>query len=297
MGAAFFNPTVGSVLPDIVDRKRLVQANSFFSMIRAGSGVLGSTIGGILYTLLGAPLMFLLNSISYLFSSGTEIFIRVPPIRREGEKPHFLEDFKAGLHFVWKNRGLRFLMLSAGVLNFFAWVGLVLIIPLFQRTPSLGPARYGIIMAVLTGGMIAGMMTTASAEIPPNRRLAVFGLSTVLFIIPLAAFPMWNSFWPMLVCVAVGGYFNAIVNVLIQSIIQLAVPQTMRGKVMGFLETLTQGLTPLGMALGGVLGEFLPLRWVIAGSFLAMGLYIFPQLGLRGIREFFTLDRELEAKE
>jgi hypothetical protein len=121
-----------------------------------------------------------------------------------------------------------------------------------------------------------------------------FGLGTVVFVVALAIFPLWNSFAPILVCVAIGGYANAVVNVLIQSVIQLAVPQTLRGKVMGLLETLTQGMTPIGMAVGGLLGEFLPIRWVIFGAFAAIGLFIFPQLASRGIRDFFALEESIE---
>jgi len=132
--AAFFNPSIGSIIPDIVHRERLVQANSFFSMIRAGSGILGNSIGGILYTVLGAPLMFLVNGISYLFSSGTEVFIRVPETHKEREKKHFFTDMKEGLTFVWQNSGLRFLMTAAGVMNFLASIAILLLIPLFQRT-------------------------------------------------------------------------------------------------------------------------------------------------------------------
>ena len=108
---------------------------------------------------------------------------------------------------------------------------------------------------------------------------------------------LWNRYWLMLLCAASGGFFNAIVNVLIQSVMQLAVPRAMRGKVFGLLETLTQGLTPIGMAAGGFLGEFLPLKWVIFGAFSAIGLFIFPRLGSKGIREFFTLDHELDQPQ
>ncbi len=290
--AAFFNPSIGSIIPDIVHRERIVQANSFFSMIRAGSGILGNSIGGVLYAVLGAPLMFLVNGISYLFSSGTEIFIRVPETHKDREKKHFFTDMKEGLSFVWRNNGLRFLMTAAGVINFLASIAVLLLIPLFQRTDWLGPARYGVTMAVFTAAMIAGMATTASIKIPPERRLLLFGISTVLFVAPLMAFPFFGVFWPMLVCIVIAGYSNAIVNVLIQSVIQLGVPQELRGKVMGLLDTLTQGLTPIGMAIGGVLGEFLPLPWVIGGSFALIGVYIFPQLGARGIRDFFAVDEE-----
>lgn len=286
--AAFFNPSVASVIPDIVHRERLVQANSFFSMIRAGSGILGNSLGGVLYAVLGAPLMFLVNGLSYLFSAGTEVFITVPAVHREREKKQFWSDMKEGLSFVFHNKGLRFLMMSAGVINFLASIAVILLIPLFQRTEWLGPARYGVTMAVFTASMIAGMVTTASVTIPAGRRLLFFGLGMVLFVVPLVAFPFFRLFWPMLVCIAIAGYFNAIVNVLIQSVIQLGVPGELRGKVFGLLETLTQGLTPIGMAAGGLLGEFLPLRWVIGGSLALVGVFIFPQLGSPGIREFFA---------
>jgi len=145
-------------------------------------------------------------------------------------------------------------------------------------------------MAVFTAAMIVGMATTASIKIPPERRLLIFGIGIVLFVTPLVAFPFFGVFWPMLVCIAIAGYFNAIVNVLISSVIQLGVPQQLRGKVFGLLDTLTQGLTPIGMAIGGVLGEFLPLPWVIGGAFALIGVYIFPQLGARGVRDFFAVE-------
>ena len=294
IGAAFFNPTILSILPDIIDRDKLVQGNSFFSMIRAGSGIIGNSGGGFLYAVLGAPLMFLVNGISYLFSAVTEIFIRVPKIQHE-TKAHFGDDIKSGFAFVWHTTGLRFLMVSAGVMNFLAFIAIVLLIPLFERTPSLGPGKYGIAMATMTAGMIVGMGLTASIKIPAARRCLLFGIGTVAFVVPLAIFPLVDRFWIMLVLIAIGGFFNAIINVLIQSVMQLTVPQNMRGKVFGLLETVTQGLTPIGMAIGGVFGEFLPLRLVISGAFVAIGLFIFPQLASPSIRAFFAMDKELNA--
>ena len=294
--AAFFNPSILSVIPDIVKREQVVQANSFFSMIRAGSGILGNSIGGVLYSVLGAPLMFLVNGISYLFSSGTELFLKIPKVHEDRERKDFVADLKDGLRYVWSNTGLRFLMVTAGILNFLSYIALVLIIPLFQRTEWLGPTRYGVIMAVFMTAMIFGMGLTAAVKIPAQRRLLIFGLSFVFSTIPLVAFPFFGVFWPMVMAIAIGGFFNAIVNVLIQSVIQLGVPSEHRGKVFGLLETLTQGLTPVGMAVGGILGEFLPLRLVIAGAFASVALIIIPQLGSKGIRAFFATEGEGEEQ-
>ncbi len=286
--AAFFNPSVLSVIPDIVSRERLVQANSFFSMIRAGSGIFGNALGGILYAVIGAPLLFLVNGLSYLFSAASELFIRVPPLRHERQTLHFWTDMREGLSYVWGSRGLRFFLMAAGALNFFAMIGIVLVLPLFRRTPQLGPARYGLLMAAFTVGTLAGMGLTAAVKIPAERRLGLFALSTVLFVLSVALFPVWLYFPLMLALVAIGGFFNAVVNVLIQSVVQLAVPRELRGKVMGLLEAVSGGLTPLGMAVGGLLGEVLPLRPVISGAFVMMGVVIFPQLGARYLREFLA---------
>jgi len=291
--AAFFNPAVMSVIPDIVTREKIVQANSFFSMIRAGSGIIGNSLGGVLYAAIGAPIMFLINGVSYLFSAGTETFLNIPAVHKGRETPRFFRDMKDGFRYVWTNTGMRFLMLAAGVLNFFAMIGLVLIIPLFHQTDWLGPSRYGVLMAVLTASMVLGMATTAAVTIPAHRRMLIFGISTVTFVTPFIVLPFFNVLWPMLLCVAIGGYSNAIVNVLIQSILQLAVPERHRGKVFGLIETLTGGLTPIGMAAGGILGEVLPLEWVIGGAFALIGLYVFPQLGSRGVRVFFAVEEAL----
>jgi MFS family permease len=94
----------------------------------------------------------------------------------------------------------------------------------------------------------------------------------------------------MLIAVALFGFANAVVNILIQSVMQLGVPGDMRGKVFGLTGTITQGLTPIGLALGGLLGEVLPYRLVICGCFVLVAIYFFPQLGSRSIRDFFAIE-------
>ena len=144
-------------------------------------------------------------------------------------------------------------------------------------------------MAAFTVGMLLGMATTAALKIPDQKRLPIFTASALLFVAPIAIFPLFELYPLMLVLVLIGGYFNAIVNVLLQSVVQLAVPQSARGKVMGLVETLSGGLTPIGMAVGGLLGEFLPLRLVISGGFIMMGVVILPLLLTKGVREFFSI--------
>jgi len=84
---AFFNPAVSSVIPDIVDARRIVQANSVFSIVQTASGIVGSSAGGILFKLLGASFMFLLL---FLMVNVSSILIR----RRYGSKLAYGYDVK-----------------------------------------------------------------------------------------------------------------------------------------------------------------------------------------------------------
>ncbi len=289
-GAAFFSPAVNSVIPDLVNREKTVSANSLISMTQTGSNIVGSTAGGFLYTVLGAPLLFLINGLSYLFSAFTEIFIQIPRIHHPEEKKHFWQDMKDGLKFAWNIKGLRLLFIAAGFLNFFAFIGFILILPLFQRNTLLGPEKYGIVMAGMTTGMFLGMLFTAVIHISPSKRFFFFSASAILMAVFWALFPLWDNVILMIALVFAGGFFNSIVNVLISSIIQLTVPQNMRGKVFGFLNTLSQSLTPIAMAIGGVLGEFFPIKYVISLSFVIIGVLCIPLLFSKSLKDFISYE-------
>ena len=76
--SAFFNPAVTASIPDLVPPTKRLQANSVVGMIQPISGMISNALGGVLYAIVGAPLMFLVNGISYLFSSGSELFCASP---------------------------------------------------------------------------------------------------------------------------------------------------------------------------------------------------------------------------
>ena len=71
--AAFFNPAVESSIPDIVSDENLMRANSVYQMATTGADIFGQSLGGAVYSFLGATFMFFINGISYLISAGTEL--------------------------------------------------------------------------------------------------------------------------------------------------------------------------------------------------------------------------------
>ena len=290
IGGAFFNPSALSVIPDIVAKENLMKGNSAFSMIRAGTGIIGNGAGGFLFQVLGAPVMFLVNGVSYILSAFSEIFISIPRMDTHRENTGFFADFKSGMTLVWRSRGLRLLLLTAAMINFFASAAMVLILPMFQREAGLGAGRYGLVMSSLTVGMVTGMILLSAVKVGSHRRFALFAVTGIGMTLTCTLFPWVHSFPLMLLLLFAGGVCNAVVNVIIQTVLQITTPRNMRGKVFSIVETLAGSITPLAMAAGGILGEFLPLRGVISGCFSATLLVMIPIMFSSDFRTYICSD-------
>jgi DHA3 family macrolide efflux protein-like MFS transporter len=296
LASSFFNPSVSSIIPDIVPKNKLVQANSVFSMIYTGSGIISNSAGGFLYTLLGAPIMFLFNGISYVFSSLTELFLKIPHIIHEKKQWSFFQDMREGLIFIWKFRGLRLLMMLAGILNFFANIGIMLFLPLFQQQQHLGPGLYGVFMGVFTGGMLVGFLLASSLDIKPSQRFRIFVLCSIIDIIGLIMLPIFLYFPFMVIVAFIVGATNAVLNSFIMAIMQMTTPQNKRGKVFGLLSSMASGLTPIAFAVGGILAEIFTVRSVIAGSFLISLFFFIPLFFNRSFQDYISFDPVKETE-
>ena len=68
---SFFSPAISAALPDIVPSEKLPVANSMGQLSTRISGLFGMGLGGVLIGWVGAPIIFLANGISYLFSAAS----------------------------------------------------------------------------------------------------------------------------------------------------------------------------------------------------------------------------------
>ncbi len=293
---AFFGPSVQSAIPDIVPKSKLVPANSLFQIIHSSTQLIGNVASGVLYALVGAPFLFLFNGISYLFSAGTESFIDIPKIERKEEKKiTFIQDFVAGLNFVWKFTSLRNLFITASVSNFFSSMSFVLLIPLFTLVRGFDSAQYGFAMGAMALGMFLGMGYTSIRKIKPEGRYKHFLTGGILSFISFSTFPFMTNIYLVSFILLVAGIGNALVNVFIGSIVQMTTPAEMRGKVFGLLGTLSQGLTPIAMALGGVLGVFIPIPYIFLGTMILSFVCFIPVVVSTAFKRFMNFNPDVHT--
>lgn len=260
MGAVF-RPAVGAAIPDLVPATRVQAANSLTQLSAQGSQFVGQAIGGVLFRVLGAPLLFLADGISYVLSAGSEAFIRIPqrlPAARPGLEAvarGYLADTGEGLRWIWRRTGMRTFIFTSTAINFL-FMPIAVLLP-FYVTDVLGKgaAWYGFLLAALSLGSIAGLLLTGSIRLAGQRRAQVLGGALFLTALSMGGLGLVRSSAVALMLMFVAGLMAAVINVTVLTLLQLATPQELRGRVMGLVMALASAATPLGLAVGGVVGD------------------------------------------
>lgn len=287
---SFFGPAISSVIPDIVSTDNLTKANSARSFSSTLTQLLGNSLGGVLYALLTAPVLIFINGVSFLYASITQLFMKIPGRAVNPERKHIFHDIADGMRYTFGNRGIRTLLFTGMLINFFAMCGLTLLTPLFKGTESLGVEKYGYMMGVLMAGAAAGMVLFSIVRIKAAARSVIFGVSIMVMVAAMAPIGLLDSIAWMLPLTFIAGFTNAIVNVMVQTVMQITVPAENRGKVFGISGTIMGGLQPVAMAASGVIGQLAGLRPTIVASFAVMALAALPLLFDGNFKKFINTD-------
>jgi DHA3 family macrolide efflux protein-like MFS transporter len=257
---AFFTPAVSAAIPDLVPAGKLAAANSLNQLSLQASLLLGQGIGGVLYTALGAPLLFLVDGVSYLYAGVCETLIprdRVVYERKTDVHPfrEFVSETGEGFRWVWRQKGLRDFLVLASLINFLS-TPMVVLFPFYvDLYLKAGPRWYGFLMASISAGSVIGFILAGTLGLKGKSRMV--GILGAMFLYPafFGVLAVTRSTWVALVAVLLGGITVGLINVYFMTMLQSATPTELRGRVMGLMTTLSLGLMPLGMILGGVVGD------------------------------------------
>ncbi len=258
---AAFNAALNSVIPTILAREKLQRGNSLFQGMSGVLAMIGNALGGIFFTAFGAALAFLINGVSYLCAALAGLFISVGHKRPQGEPASsyrdFLRETKEGFMFIWANRGLRNQTIIYTVSNLLFPMVMLSLPFLIEDVMKLKGAYYGYLMSTLTLGSIAGFFIFGSLRTTDRQNYvvicAIFFIEAVLFLfVSFAAniIFVFVLFSLLAGCMAISRLINT-------SLKQKAIPDKLRGRVFGTLDSINGALAPLSFALSGVIIDLL----------------------------------------
>jgi MFS family permease len=266
----FFSLAETACLPHVVPREQLPAATAQNQAIDSLSWTLGPLLGGFLYGL-GRAIPFLLDAISYLCSVLGVFLIHV---RFQGERSQtpqrIWHEIGEGLLWLWREPLPRLLALLAFGLVMPSIGFPLLLIMLAQRLHASAP-MIGLLFASGGVGSILGALLTS-----PLQKRFTFGQLTI------GSAWVWAISWLGLAIAPnplVLGITNALsfIIVPIYFSVQLSyrlitIPDQLQGRVQSVYRLLSSGSQPLGMALSGLLIQWLGPTWAVIVLFAPQGL-------------------------
>lgn len=277
--AVFFDTAYMSIVPALVSRDQLGDANSRLQISAETARAVGPGLGGLIAKAISAAWLPLAATFGYLVSA---IAIWRIPTDEPPPRPHdskFLTEIREGIDFVFKNKYIRPVVLSTTASNLFGTIAYTMIPVLLLRELGLGPAAYGLMLTISSVGGIFGAFTAPwwakrfgeGHSIPATyiyASLPMFLMASVFFMPHTAA----------IIAVAVASFWgvSGIVafNVVQVSMRQKQSPPRMLARMTASIRTLIWGVGPLGALLSGIVATHwgLPAAFWIGATGEALGV-------------------------
>lgn len=272
--AAFESPTVQACVPQMLSGESVLRGNAAVSQVQAVTSLVTPFLGAAAYSAFGLGGVMLATAACFFLTALLECFIRLgyPPHGAKGGAISTVrDDLAESARFLRREQPdvLKLLLLSGAVSIFLAGV-MVVGYPFLVRTAlGLSSAHYSVAesaagVAAILGSAAAGFMSARGAAWM-RRMLGASGAAVLVagagfalglgaeFVVLVAAFSLAN-----LACSAF--------SVCAMTAIQRRTPESLTGKVMAFVYTLSLCAQPLGQLLYGALFDTLPPAWVLIPS-------------------------------
>ena len=262
-------PTRTAVVPALIpDRRLLMNALAFSSSIWQGTRVFGPGLGGFLIERIGSAATFGTVTVGYGLGTLLLFFVRIPRVDRV--PGNVFKELFEGITFIARRNLFASLILLTFVDSFFG-VAYFQLMPVFARDIlGGGVTEMGWLLSASAAGGLIG--TGLAAFWVKGRWPLVILLGCAgLFGVAVIVFAFSELLWLSLAALFLSGTFNSLSQITNLTLLQSAVPEELRGRVMGVF-SMTYSLIPLGGLQVGALAAWLgaPMAVGIGGGVAVM---------------------------
>lgn len=276
------SPTRSAMIPRLVGRELLPAAVALNQVMWQTTSIVGPAIGGIVVVKLGLPWAYGIDVVTYGATLGAAILMRpMPPTRDEGEDAATgWAAIKAGFHYLKGRRVLQstfYIDLVAMVFGLPRALFVILAATQFHR----GAEVVGFLFAAPAAGALIGALTAGWVGSVRHQGRAVIW-AVAAWGAGITAFGLVGSnLWLGLFFLAVAGAADVVSAVFRSTILQLSVPDSLRGRLSGIHILVVAGGPRLGDFEAGLVAQLFNSATIsvvsggllcIAGTALVAGL-------------------------
>jgi len=274
---AFDMPARQSFVVDMIEKKEdLGNAIALNSSMVNAARLIGPSVAGILISLTGEGMCFVLNAISYIFVIAFLLMMKIMPREIKLQKTNVLQNMKEGFNYTFGFIPIRYIILLLALVSLMGMPYTVLM-PVFAKTILHGgPHTFGFMMGATGIGALTGAFYMASRKNAAGLEnfipwfAAIFGIGLILFSLS-------TNFFLSLALLLMTGFGMLMQMTSSNTILQTVVDDDKRGRVMSFYTMAFMGTAPFGSLMAGSLAAKFgaPHTLMIGGAACVVGGFIF----------------------
>jgi len=274
---AFDMPARQSFVVDMIEKKEdLGNAIALNSSMVNSARLIGPSIAGILISLTGEGMCFMINAISYVFVIAFLLMMKITPRKIEVQDTNAFQKFKEGFTYTFGSLPIRYIILLLALVSLMGMPYTVLM-PVFAKTILHGGSHtFGFLMGATGVGALMGAVYMASRRSAAGLEkfipwfAGIFGLGLILFSLS-------TNFILSMFLLLITGFGMLMQMTSSNTILQTIVDDDKRGRVMSFYTMAFMGTAPFGSLLAGALASKVgaPNTLFIGGVACILGAILF----------------------
>ena len=273
-GQAFGGPAYQALIPSLVPRRDLPNAIALNSTQFNLSRVLGPGVGVGIVSTIGLAACFAVNGLSFFIVVVALTALHLPAHTPSADRRALGVELQSGLFYVRDNRLMMTLTILVGVSTFLA-MPILTMLPAFATEVLTGTgtpeSRLSMLMASQGLGAILGALIVGTVDTRKHMGRLLLSVQIGLGLL-IAAFALSTSLLLSLALLFVGGILFMALFSISFSLVQLTVPETLRGRVVSIYMVALRGGGPIGGLVAGALADRFSASSVMAvnGAVLAV---------------------------
>jgi MFS transporter, DHA3 family, macrolide efflux protein len=276
LGSGFQWPTMTATTSLMVPEKQLTRVAGLTYTMQGATNIISPPLGAMLLALLPMYGIMAIDVFTAAVAIGSLVLIPIPGPERLETQPvtSYFADVRAGFQYVWRWRGLLFVIGIATFINFAVQPAFSLL-PLLVRNHFLGEALqlgwletgFGI------GFVLGGFALTTWGGFRKRMYTSLTGIIGMGIGLAIMGFLPQNGILAGIGISFLIGASNPLANGPLKALLQAKIEPAMQGRVLALLGSLVTAMSPVSMAIAGPVADLLGIRfWYIFGGMIMIAV-------------------------
>ena len=261
-------PARTAIMPSLIERDEMLSAVALSSIVWQSSRMMVPALGGLVLAVADTWVAFALCTAGFfsMFLVMLSMNLKLPGLSSTGSP---LEKVAEGVMFIWHDATFLILtLLSFAAMGFgFAYIQLM---PAFSAILNLDESGYGFLISATGFGSVAGTLLIGNLQHSKNlgQLMLATALASCLFLygFTITTGLFENSDFAFAICIGCifgASALNSMFMIMALTVLQLKVPDELRGRVLG-IHGMCYSFGPLGGLAAGALAGYITTSGAIA---------------------------------